>query len=146
MGEALGCGGHVGKEDISRIEQELAPLWRTLPKNSEGNVERRSLRYAIHRFFNRRSAVHIRGFEPSRSPNASGWGSDDILGQRVPAYVESVLESKHKLVRGFTINDAAHMVATIEQLIFDWERNLLELVYLDQGRSVSESLNYNRLV
>jgi len=146
MGEALGCGGHVGEDELLHIEQQLATMWSTLPKNSEGNVERRSLRYAIHRYFNRRSSIHIRGFEPSRPPNASGWGTDDILGQRVPGYVESVLESSHKLARGFTLGDAAHMVATIEQLIFDWEGNLLERIYWDQGKSLSRSMSYSSLV
>jgi len=146
MGEALGCGGHIGKGDLERIEEQMRPLWRTMPKNLEGNVDRRSLRYAIHRYFNRRSSIHIRGFEPSRSPNASGWGSDDILGQRVPAYVESVLESQHKLTTGFTLTDAAYMVATIEQLIFDWEGALLEQVYTDQGKPISRSMGHHSLV
>jgi len=146
MGEALGCGGDVDREEIAKFEKGLSPLWRTLPKNEEGNVERRSLRYAIHRYFNRRSAIHIRGFEPSRAPNATGWGSDDILGQQVPAFVESVLESKHKLLKGFTLTDAAHMVATIEQLIFDWEGALLERVYWDQGKLMTRSMGYHGLV
>jgi len=38
------------------------------------------------------------------------------------------------------------MVATIEQLIFDWEGNLLEQVYSDQGKSMTRSLPYHSLV
>jgi hypothetical protein len=141
MGEAAGCGGSIGHEEIIQIERRLAGLWKTLPKNADDNVDRRSLRYAIHRYFNREWSIHIRGFEPSRPANASGWGSDDILGQRVPGYVESVLESKHKLMRGFTLNDAAYMIATIEQLMFDWEGTLLEQVYGDMMQSTSTSLD-----
>eukprot|EP00418_Pyrodinium_bahamense_P088298 CAMPEP_0179041748 /NCGR_PEP_ID=MMETSP0796-20121207/16314_1 /TAXON_ID=73915 /ORGANISM="Pyrodinium bahamense, Strain pbaha01" /LENGTH=141 /DNA_ID=CAMNT_0020738117 /DNA_START=99 /DNA_END=521 /DNA_ORIENTATION=- len=91
MGEAMGCGGHVGQEQLAAIEKSLAPMWRALPKNSKGRIERRSLRYLAHRYFYQKSALMVRGFEPSRPLNASNWGSDDILSQRVPGYVEGAL-------------------------------------------------------
>jgi len=140
MGEALGCGGHVGGEHLAAIEAQLAPMWSTLPKTAEGNVERRSLRYLIHRHFSRTSALHIRGFEPSRPADATGWGRADILSQRVPAFVESVLQSKHKLELGFTRSDAARVVATIEQLIYDFEGSVLEKVYQKQRKPLTRSL------
>jgi len=141
MGEALGCGGHVGEKHLASIEAQLAPMWRTFPKTAEGNIERRSLRYLIHRHFSRTSALHIRGFEPSRPADASGWGSADILSQRVPAFVESVLQSKHKLERGFTLSDATHVVATIERLIYDFEGSVLEKVYRKQHQPMTRSLS-----
>jgi len=146
MEEAMGCGGLVDPEHLLVLEGALRPLWRTLPKNAQGNVDRKSLRYAIHRYFNRRWAIHIRGFEPSRPANASTWGDDDILGQRVPAFVEGVLASRHRDVQGFTLGDAASMVATIEQLIFDWEGSLLEEVYAGQGVTTSYSLGFYGMV
>lgn len=145
MGEAFGCGGEVGHEDLVKITQKLTSMWKTLPKNSEGNLERRSLRYAVHRYFNREWSLQIRGFEPTRSLNSSGWGGDDILAQRVPAYVESVLESQHKLVHGFTLSDTAHAIATIEQLIFDSETALLEQAYQAKGKFISRSLGQHGL-
>merc|ERR1719491_1701984 len=119
MGMALGCGGQVGEKDLVAIEQEMQPIWRSLHKVSEDRIDRRSLRYLVHRFFDRRSALHIRGFEPSRLVNSTGWGDADILSQRVPAYVEAVLESGHKAVSGFDLRDVSYMVATIQQLVFD---------------------------
>jgi len=142
MGEAMGCGGHVAEEHLVSLQAQLEPVWRTLPKTAEGNVERRSLRYLIHRHFSRRSALHIRGFEPSRPANSSGWGSADILSQKVPAFVESVLESSHKLERGFNLADAARVVATIEQLIYDFEGSVLEKVYGDQHKPLTRSLSH----
>jgi len=141
MGEALGCGGHVGKETLAEIEKALRVMWQTLPKNSKGRVERRSLRYLVHRFFYKKSALLVRGFEPSRPTNASSWGRDDILSQRVPAYVESVLESKHAHDNGFSLDDAVLMVATVEQLIFDSESSLLEKVYSFHHKPVDRSLS-----
>merc|ERR1719336_1573070 len=138
---ALGCGGHVGDRELQTIEAELQPIWQSMQKNSKNRIERRSLRYLVHRFFDRRSALHIRGFEPSRLINASGWGDADILSLRVPAYVEAVLESKHKADVGFDLRDAAIMVATIQQLIFDSEGALLEKAYLNTLLSPTQSLS-----
>jgi len=141
MAEALGCGGHVGEEHLAEIEEQITHMWQTLPKVAGDRVERRSLRYLVHRHFNRKSALHIRGFEPTRPANASGWGDADILSQRVPAFVESVLESRHKLERGFSQRDAAVMIATLEQLIFDSESALLEKVYKEQFKPIDRSLS-----
>jgi len=141
LGEAMGCGGHISSDQLAAIEHQLTPIWSTLPKNGEGNIERRSLRYLVHRHFSRQSALQIRGFEPSRPANASGWGDADILAQRVPAFVESFLESSHKLERGFNLGDAARVVATIEQLVFDFEGSVLEEVYHEQHKPMGRSLS-----
>jgi len=129
MGMVLGCGGQVGEKDLQAIEKEMQPIWQAVHKISGDRIDRRSLRYVVHRFFDRRSALHIRGFEPSRPVNASGWGDVDIFSQRVPAYVEAVLESKHKERNGFDLRDAAYMLATIKQLIFDSEGAILQKAY-----------------
>jgi len=147
VGEALGCGGQLDEGHRAAIEATLKPIWRTLPKISGGSwgkarIERRFLRYLVHRYFSRTASLLIRGFEPSRPTNASAWGGEDILSQRVPVYVESVLESQHVQVNGFDLADAVLMVATVEQLIFDSESAILEEVYTNQRkplvRSVSE--------
>jgi len=145
MNEVLGCGGQVDEQKLQRIERELEPMWRTLQKNAAGNIDRRSLRYLVHRRFNRRSSLHIRGFEPTRATNASGWGSADILSQRVPAFVESVLESQHKAETGFRLRDAVQMVAALEQMIFDSEGALLQTSYKNAGQSPRRSLDENTL-
>jgi len=140
MGEALGCGGLVSDQHLADIEQALMPMYRTLPKNSNGRLERRSLRHLAHRYFNERSSLIIRGFEPSRPVNESSWGSAEILSQRVPGFVESVLESRHRADRGFDLKDAAYMIATIEQLVFDSESTLLEKVYQSQRKPLQRPL------
>merc|ERR1719382_1733853 len=112
MSEALGCGGHIGKKQLAKMEVSLAPVWAALPKLSNGRIERRSLRYLVHRYFNRESALLIRGFEPSRPLNQSDWGNADILSQRVPSFVEAALHSQHAQENGFDLQDAVQMVAT----------------------------------
>lgn len=140
MGEALGCGGHVTEEDLQHIELALRPTYRTLPKNAHGRIERRSLRHLAHRYFNQKSSLVIRGFEPSRAVNDSSWGSAEILSERVPGFVEAVLESRHVNQHGFDVRDAAYVIATIEQLVFDSEAALLKIVYETQQKPLDHQL------
>jgi len=142
MSEAMGCGGHSTEEEVVAIKKDLQPIWRTLPKNGRGDrIERRSLRYLVYRYFNKKSSLLVRGFEPNRLVNQSSWGDEDILSQRVPAFVESVLESNHAQVHGFDFLDAVQMVVTLEQLIFDSESAILEAVYQNQRKHTTRSLS-----
>jgi len=140
MGSILGCGGDADQKQIAAIEAVVKPMWHTMPKTDE-RVDRRSLRYIVHRYFMQTSSLMVRGFEPSRSVNDSHWGAADILSQMVPAYVESVLESNHKTQKGFTMQDIVDMVITLDQLIFDSESSLLEDVYENQDREHERSLS-----
>jgi len=139
--EALGCGGQVDPEHLKGIEGVLMPMYRTLPKNTHGNLERRSLRYLAYRYFHQKSALVIRGFEPTRPVNDSAWGAADILSEQVPGIVESVFESQHALEYGFDLHDAAQMVAALEQLIFDSESQLLEKIYGLQHKPLQRPLS-----
>lgn len=126
---------------MKAIERAILPVYRVLPKNAHGYIERRSLRFVAYRYFMKKSALLIRGFEPSRALNSSNWGSADILSQRVPAYVESVLQSEHAREKGFNLRDAVLVVATLEQLIFDAESTTLEAVYASQHKPMDRPLN-----
>merc|ERR1719265_2696309 len=98
--------------EVAAISSALTPMWRTLPKTN-GRIDRRSLRYLVHRHFMQTSSLMVRGFEPTRPANEANWGSVDILSQMVPAYVESVLDSRHSTQHGFTLEDAVDMVVTL---------------------------------
>jgi len=140
MGSMLGCGGQHDPEEVAAITSALTPMWRTLPKTN-GRIDRRSLRYLVHRHFMKTSSLMVRGFEPTRLTNESHWGAADILSQMVPAYVESVLESQHSTLNGFSLKDAVDMVVMLDQLIFDSESAILEGVYKDQWRRHDKSLS-----
>lgn len=141
MGEALGCGGHLNRNELSAIEKAVLPIWNALPKSSAGRIERRSLRYLAYRYFNQQSALLVRGFEPFRPVNQSDWGNADILSERVPGFVESALQSQHALENGFSLHDAVQMVATLEELLWDAEGTLLEQVYEEQRKPTTRSLS-----
>jgi len=142
MGSILGCGGEADPSHVAAIKAVVMPMWRTMPKTN-GRIDRRSLRYIVHRYFVQTSSLMIRGFEPSRSINGSHWGNADILSQMVPAYVESVLESKHNSQHGFNEKDVTDMVLTLDQLIFDSESTLLESVYKNQRKPLDQSLSHS---
>jgi len=122
----LGCGGEISSSRLLKIEQSILPVWKVLPKNREGNVGWRSLRYVAHRFFMQQSNLLVRGFEPMRRVNESELGMADILEDRLPSvtnFAEEMGEEKYGL------RDAVMLVASIEQLIFDNESALLEKAY-----------------
>merc|ERR1719263_979868 len=133
MGSVLGCGGEADRGKLAAIKSVVLPMWRTIPKTKD-RIDRRNLRYLVHRYFMKTSSLMVRGFEPTRPTNDSHWGAADILSQMVPAYVESVLESKHKAQKGFTMQDVVDMVVTLDQLIFVSESSLLEDVYANQDK------------
>lgn len=142
-GEALGCGGHVDEKQMSQIRDSLQPMWNAIQKDRKGRIDKRTLRYLVYRHFHQKWSLMIKGFEPSRPTNLTGWGSsDDILSARVPAYVEGVLESRHAQENGFDMQDAVYMVATIEELIFDSESVLLERVYEVQKKPMTRSVSF----
>jgi len=144
MGSVLGCGGEADQAHIDSILSAVMPMWRTMPK-TQNRIDRRHLRYVVHRYFMQRSSLMVRGFEPMRPMNDSSWGSVDILSQMVPAYVESVLESKHKTQQGFSLQDVVDMVLALDQLIFDSESTLIENVYASQGKPMQRTLSYEGL-
>merc|ERR1719379_2985309 len=129
MSIVLGCGGNVEPEELKSIEEVLTPMWLTLPKNSHERIDRRFFRYLAHRYFMQTSSISVRGFEPTRLLNSSSWGSAEILSQRVPAFVESVLQSRSADDHGFSLEDAKTMVAALKQLIFDSESAILESAF-----------------
>jgi len=146
MGSVLGCGGEADQGHVAAVRNIMMPMWLTIPKAHGSRIDRRSMRYLVHRYFMQTSSLMVKGFEPTRPTNDSNWGSADILSQMVPAYVESVLESQHSTQNGFSFQDVLDMVLTLDQLIFDSESALLENVYEHQRKSQRRSLSSQGLV
>jgi len=142
MGSVLGCGGEADHGHVAAVRKTLMPMWLTIPKTQGDRIDRRSMRYLVHRYFMQTSSLMVKGFEPTRATNDSHWGSADILSQMVPAYVESVLESQHSTQNGFSLQDVVDMVLTLDQLIFDSESAVLEDVYKHQRKPHQRSLSF----
>lgn len=141
LGEVMGCGGAIEAGRLEGIERALKPLWRSLPKNTKGHIDWRSLRYITHRYFMRQSSLVVRGFEPLRLMNTSDAG---ILSKQIPGYVDIMLGGKHEQ-DGFSLEDSTNLVATLEQLIFDSETHLLEKVYDHLSVMHKDTLDFSQL-
>ena len=85
------------------------------------------LRYLVYRYF-AQSGISIRGLEMTKKSNESDFGSAEIL-QHVAGVVGSVLDAKKVDDHGFGLAEAVHVVAIIEELIWDNESHLSDNVY-----------------
>jgi len=141
LGEVMGCGGQIDSDHLASIGRALQTMWHTLPKNTKGKADWRSLRYMTHRYFMQQSSLMIRGFEPFREVNMSDTG---ILSKQIPQYVDRMLGGKHAQ-EGFSLQDATYLVATLEQVIFDSETHLLEKVYDSLRIAPKTTLSFDRI-
>jgi len=119
----LGGGHDVHHGRLDEIRQVLVPMWSSLPNNEHGRVDKRSLRYGVHRYFMRHYSLSIVGLEPTHI--SSEHEEVLLLSQNLPSYVKSEMEGKAALA-GFSLDDAVVMIATIERLIADTDHQLLE--------------------
>jgi len=122
----LGEGHDIHHGRLEGIHQRISPMWHSLPTNEFSRVDRRSLRYAVHRYFMQTHSLSIVGLEP-----AAVNGQHDealLLSEIVPSYVQKELEGKEAST-GFSIEDAVVMIATLETLVADTSHELLEKSY-----------------
>merc|ERR1719161_696778 len=112
----LGHGHGVDVAHIRRIQEYLTPVFRALPKNSQGHLSAPVMRYAVQRYFSQRHGWVVKGFEPhAKAANAS---DGHILQSKLPDYIRTALEERFSH-QGFALEDTAVMVASVERLTFD---------------------------
>jgi len=129
MEEVMGCGSRkASPEALERIKFAVQPMWNTMPKNTYGKLEWRSLRYVAHRYFMQKSSMLIRGMEPSLALSEETTGAAEILANTVPSHVNEMLGGDQSK-QGYAIDDGVALLAALEQLVFDSEAHLLEDVY-----------------
>jgi len=129
MEEVMGCGSRkLPAERSATMRQEIQVMWHTMPKNSFGNLDWRSLRYVAHRYFMHKSSMLVRGMEPQLALSDSDKGAADILSKQVPDHVNAMLGGEQGS-HGYDIDDGAALLVALEQLVFDSESALLEQVY-----------------
>jgi len=127
LDSALGVGHGVQDWHMQEILAELTPTWKSLPQDSFGRVNRRSLNYVAHRYFEQRYSLSIIGLQPT-SLNSSQQEAQ-LLADFAPKYVRSMQEGEASL-EGFSIEEAVAMVVLLEHLLADSSRDLLEAVYM----------------
>jgi len=133
----IGESHDVQHEHLEILQKRITPMWRSLPTNEFGRVDRRSLRYAVHRYFMQTYSLSIVGLEPAQ---VNGQHEEAVLlTEVVPSYVRSELEGKGANV-GFTVEDAVVMIATLERLVADTSHELLERSYESVNLKVTDQV------
>eukprot|EP00927_Polykrikos_kofoidii_P019155 TRINITY_DN18921_c0_g1_i1.p1 TRINITY_DN18921_c0_g1~~TRINITY_DN18921_c0_g1_i1.p1 ORF type:complete len:564 (-),score=88.35 TRINITY_DN18921_c0_g1_i1:101-1792(-) len=138
------CGTHHA--ELMSAEARLEPMWRVLPKNRQGRADWALLKYLIHRFFLQQYSLLIRGFEPSLVANASNVGGELKLLRDHTAFsvVEGALKQKGQST-GFSLADAAAMVAALEHIVSEQDATTLRKAYMSVGKPTSSALDHQSL-
>jgi len=114
--EALGGSHGVPVEQMRVIKEQLSPTWKSLPKTLNGNVDRPSLCYVVHRFFKQAYGINIAGLDPKAAYKNKE--ELDLLGVFAPDYVHTVLRGETAR-QDFSIEDGVAMILMIEHLVAD---------------------------
>merc|ERR1719384_3028871 len=52
---------------LEAIQRELRPMYASLPKNEQGQLESTTIRYALHRYFVQKHGWYVQGLSPAGS-------------------------------------------------------------------------------
>merc|ERR1719162_321546 len=123
---ALGNNSRVTEDRLATLEEAMRPIFLSLPKNTEGNLDHGTVRYLLHRIFVLRHGMVIKGLHPGEELNVKS--ATMVLEDRVPTYVQALFEERLQ-GRGLGLHEVAMLAATLEHLIHDENSNRLKLAY-----------------
>lgn len=140
---ALGAGNSLDHKRLQTIRTKLWPMWQSLAKNEYDRVDRRSLRYAVHRYLLHWHSISVIGLEPL---HANGSHDEaEVLTKYMPAYVRTVLEGQAAR-QGFSIDDAVAMIVALERLVQDSPFETLEAIFQNRGYDIHSGLNREQMM
>eukprot|EP00931_Biecheleriopsis_adriatica_P050433 TRINITY_DN291_c0_g3_i1.p1 TRINITY_DN291_c0_g3~~TRINITY_DN291_c0_g3_i1.p1 ORF type:complete len:557 (+),score=140.65 TRINITY_DN291_c0_g3_i1:110-1780(+) len=136
--ESALAGNHTGfgPARLQVLEQELQPIFATLPHessvgSSEGGLGYAAARYLLHQHFLRQHSWYVRGLNPAgdgRKPP----GDKEALRSRVAGHLLEVMEKKAGS-RGLDLKMLAIFVATLEHLLHGDEHERLKQSWAVHG-------------
>jgi len=112
---------------IADIQRELRPMYETLPKNEQGQLEPATVRYALHRYFVQKHSWYLKGLSPSESSSTNS-SSAAMVAELAPSYIQALLE-KQLHHTGMQLPDLAVFAATLSDLIHNEGIRNLHAVY-----------------
>merc|ERR1719163_874832 len=143
--EALGGGRETAAKRLADIERSIWQTFQALPKNEQGRLAPKAVRYVVHGYFAKEHGWLIEGLEPhGMRNNVTEVHEVSILQDKAPALVEALLESRQS-DRGLALSDVVTMIAALERLIFDESMELLTTAYDVNGQSVGSTVDENTL-
>eukprot|EP00440_Ansanella_granifera_P033360 gb/GFBE01036197.1/.p1 GENE.gb/GFBE01036197.1/~~gb/GFBE01036197.1/.p1 ORF type:complete len:540 (+),score=137.41 gb/GFBE01036197.1/:1-1620(+) len=122
------AGSHAGFDDtrIKALEEELKPLFATLP-HEEAGLGLSSARFLLHQHFLRQHSWYVRGLNPAgdgRQPP----DHKEALRSRVAGHLLELMESRAGK-QGLNLKTLAVFVATLEHLLHGDERQRLKAAW-----------------
>merc|ERR1719172_205549 len=143
--EALGGGRGAAAHRLAGIEKSVWQTFQALPKNEQGRLAPKAVRYVVHGYFAREHGWLIEGLEPhGMRNNMTEVHEVSILQDKAPALVEALLESRQS-DRGLALSDVVTMIAALERLIFDESMELLSTAYNVNGQSMGSTIDEKTL-
>jgi len=100
---------------LARIDEELRPMYASLPKNEHGRLEPVSVRYALHRYFMHKHGWYVNGLGAATDSNDTST-STTIMKDRAPAFIQHIFEQRLG-GQGLNRHDLAVFAATLTDLI-----------------------------
>lgn len=125
---ALGNQHGVSSERLLELQQRLEPSFNAIEKQADGRVSHSGVRWMLHQHFATEHGWVMEGLEHSSSGGVllnKTSGPTAILRERLPEYVQAVLDAKFER-HGFSLADAVAMAATLESLILNDGVDMLE--------------------
>merc|ERR1719409_2615328 len=139
--DALGGGRGMEAHRLAAIEKSIWQTFQSLPKNEQGRLGPKAVRYIVHSYFAKEHGWLIQGLEPhGHSTNVSEVHEVSILQDKAPALVEALLENQQS-DRGLALGDVVTMIAVLERLIFDESMELLGESYKLNDQSATGLLD-----
>jgi len=126
LAAALGDNHSVQHAHLQALQVKILPMWRSLPKNEAGGINKPSLRLAVHRHFMQEHHLSIVGLEPAQFN--SEHEEVVLLTDFAPQYVRDVLH-EGAADAGYSLDDVVTMIAAIEQLLQRTTRSIVDDVY-----------------
>jgi len=123
--EELASSANSGR--LAAIQLELGPMYASLPKNKQGQLEPSTVRYALHRYFVHKHGWYVNGLSPKES-SLTNSSSTAIVADLAPAYIQGLLE-KRLHHTGMQLEDLAVFAATLSDLIHNEGVKNLHAVY-----------------
>jgi len=112
---------------IGFIKEELRPMYASLPKNEQGQLEPSSVRYALHRYFVWKHGWYVSGLSQT-SGSLTNSSSATILVDLAPAYLLGLFE-KQMHHKGMQLDELAIFAATMSDLVYSEGVKRLQAVY-----------------
>jgi len=119
--------GMANVAQLLKIEEELRPMYASLPKNKHGRLDPVTVRYALHRYFLQKHGWYVNGLGHVNSTEGVA-AATTIMKDRAPAFIQSIFERRLQ-GQGLSHHDLSVFAATLTDLIHSEVGANVERVY-----------------